>query len=242
MEVALPGSYSLQIIGYVRTPFKEKFGIPRQPGLVPVPGCVEMNPPWDSPELFDELEAFSHLWLTFVFHDCIEQGWRSRVRPPRLGGNQRLGVFATRSPFRPNHLGLSVVKLERIENRKGRVVLHVRGVDLLDQTPLLDIKPYLPYTDAVPEAMGGFAPQAPQQCLDVIFCPAAQEVLQGLAEGEELKSLIEQLISLDPRPAYKDRGDQEHLYGMRLDNLNIRWRVAGRHAEVVEIRRVKSDQ
>ena len=217
---------TLQIIGRVRTPFPEKFGIPRQSGLVEVPGIIEMEPPWDERGFFEGLEEVSHLWITFLFHGVTDQGWKGRVRPPRLGGNRRLGVFATRSPFRPNHLGLSVVRLREIESHGGRrTKLHVFGVDLLDGTPVLDIKPYIPYVDAIPDAHGGFAAEAPGQMLRVRFDPQVEAALAGTKEGRDLIDLIRSLIALDPRPAYASGSRREREYGMRFRQWNIRWIV-----------------
>lgn len=228
-------AFALTAIGRIRTPFHEKFGIPRQSGLVDVAGVVEMLPGYDKPALFDGLETFSHLWLTFVFHQSVSQGWRKRVRPPRLGGNQRKGVFATRSPFRPNHLGLSVVRLEQIQVKEGRVRLHVRGADLLDGTPVVDIKPYLPYVDALPDAAGGFAPHPPSMQLRVVFSDKAERQLQPIPSGETLKTLIKQLVALDPRPAYRKQSDEDRVYGMRLAGCNLRWQVSGNCATIVSI-------
>ena len=231
----MSATFSLAPIGHVHTPFQEKFGIPRQPGLVEVPGMVEMLPGYDKPEMFDGLEAFSHIWVTFVFHQSTDQGWRVRVRPPRLGGNQRKGIFATRSPFRPNHLGLSVLQLDRIENQAGRVRLHVRGVDLLDGTPIVDIKPYIPYADAIPQAKGGFAPQAPSIRLQVVFSDLAQEQLNVLPDGNKLSTLIKSLLALDPRPAYRQIDDESRVYGMRLSGCNVRWQVSGNRVCVLDV-------
>ncbi len=154
-------SYSLEPIGYVRSCFREKFGTPRQPGLIPsATGEIVVHPPYHTPHAFTQLEQFSHIWVLFLFHQALRDEWKPRVRPPRLGGNQSLGVFASRSPFRPNNIGLSPLKLERIEygERPGR--LFVSGIDLLDGTPVLDIKPYVPYADALPEARNDIADAA----------------------------------------------------------------------------------
>ncbi len=196
---------------------------------------MEMQPGFDKPELFEGLEAFSHIWISFIFHQCISQGWRERVRPPRLGGNQSKGVFATRSPFRPNHLGLSVVQLDRIVLDQGRVCLHVRGVDLLNGTPVVDIKPYLPYVDRVEGAVAGFAADRPQVRLEVVFSVSAKEQLQRLSSGEMLKHLIEQLVALDPRPAYQTNTATDRVYGMHLENCNVRWQVEDDVATVIAV-------
>jgi len=199
---------------------------------------LEHSTPWDQLAFFEGLEEASHLWVTFLFHQNREQGWRGRVRPPRLGGNRRLGVFATRSPFRPNHLGLSVLRLTGIESQGSRgVKLHVSGVDMVDGTPVLDIKPYLPYADAPAEAHGGFAAEVPEAKLAVVFVPEVERRLAEMTQGAELARLVESLIALDPRPAYAAGSDQGRVYGMQFYGWDIRWRVddAGRSAQVVEI-------
>jgi len=226
---AVPGAYTLQVIGRIRSPYREKFGIPRQPGLVAVESRLELLPGFDAAEMVEGLEAFSHLWLTFVFHACVAQGWRPRVRPPRLGGNARVGVFASRAPFRPNHLGLSVVELLGIERDDG-LVLRLQGADLLDGTPVLDIKPYLPYVDAIPAARGGFAP-APPAGLQVQFSPASE---RQLADDTALRRMIAAVLSQDPRPAYR-QDDPRRVYGMRLAEVNLRFRIADGIAEVLAV-------
>jgi tRNA-Thr(GGU) m(6)t(6)A37 methyltransferase TsaA len=222
-------TYQLQVIGEIRGPYREKFGIPRQPGLVDVECLLQLRPGFDRPEMFEGLEGFSHLWLTFVFHECQGQGWRARVRPPRLGGNRRVGVFASRSPFRPNHLGLSVVELLGIEQRDG-LSLRLRGADLLDGTPVVDIKPYLPYVDAIPGARAGFAPRLPTP-LQVRF---SEQVRQQLAGDAPLQRVIASVLTQDPRPAYQ-ADDPERLYGMRLAEVDVRFRIVGGVAEVVAV-------
>lgn len=222
--------YSCKVIGLVESPFKEKFGIPRQPGLVAAEGALRMLPPYDDPVMFEGLEGFSHIWLTFVFHANLAQGWQPRVRPPRLGGNAKIGVFASRAPFRPNHLGLSVVQLLGIDDRDG-LRLRLCGLDLLDGTPVLDIKPYVPYTDAIADARAGFAPEAPPARLPVRF---ATETEQLLAERAGLRELIENTLALDPRPAYH-ADDPTRVYGMCLADLDVRWQVVAGVVEVVAL-------
>ena len=164
--------FSFEPVGVIHSCFKEKFGIPRQPGLAPDARAVlELLPPYNRAEAVRGLEGFSHVWLSFIFHACLGEPWKPTVRPPRLGGNRRLGVFATRSTHRPNPIGLSAVELEKIEAAPGRVLLHLKGVDLLDGTPVLDIKPYLPYSDNIPGALGGFAPEMPAAPFEVSFAP-----------------------------------------------------------------------
>jgi tRNA-Thr(GGU) m(6)t(6)A37 methyltransferase TsaA len=219
---------SVTPIGTISSCYKEKFGIPRQPGLVPeARATLELRPPFDRPEAFRGLEAFSHVWLIFLFHQNINSTWKPTVRPPRLGGNHRLGVFATRSPFRPNFLGLSAVKLERIEIRRSRVVLHLAGVDLLDGTPVLDIKPYLPYADSIACATGGFAGTPPQQDLEVIFSSQCRELLQNLEKTgyTNLGRLIVNTLRSDPRPAYYRQQPQKDIFGARILDFDVRWQI-----------------
>ncbi len=222
-------------IGVIRSCFREKFGIPRQPGLVSeARATLELLPPYNPPEAVRGLEGFSHLWLIFVFHEIPAGRWQPTVRPPRLGGNQRLGVFATRSPFRPNPIGLSAVRLERIEIAQGRVVLHLAGADLLDGTPVLDIKPYVPYADGIPDATGGFAPSAPEATLAVEFSPSAAAFCAAWPEGD-LRTLITQILRQDPRPAYERESTAPQRYGMKLYDFDLRWEMRGDTAEVIEI-------
>ncbi len=227
--------YNLTVIGTVRSPYRQRFGIPRQPGLAPsAEGWIEMLPSFDRPEMFDGLSDFSHIWVTFLFHAVIDQGWRPRVRPPRLGGNTTRGVFASRSPFRPNHLGLSVLELLDVDLSHG-ARLRVRGLDIVDDTPVFDIKPYLPYADSLPAARGGYADQAPARRLDVKFSPAALDAVGKLQIDDALLTLIAASLALDPRPAYRATRDEERVYGLQLIDFDVRFRVRNDTAEVVQI-------
>lgn len=219
-----------QPIGIIHSCFKEKFATPRQPGLVPAATAqVEMLAPYNVADAFEGLADFSHIWLNFAFHQTAQQGWKPKVRPPRLGGNAKLGVFATRSTFRPNPLGLSLVKLEAIDTSKG-VILHVSGADLIDQTPILDIKPYLPWVESIPNAKSGFAGDDQVLRLPIEYSEQAQHVLK---QRPELIALIEQVLLHDPRPAYQR--DPERIYGCQLEDINLRWQVGIQHINVVEI-------
>lgn len=224
-------------IARLRAPYKEKFGAPRQPGLAPsVSARVELLPEFASPEAVRGLEGFSHLWLIFLFHQTCDQGWKPTVRPPRLGGNQRVGVFACRSPFRPNPIGLSAVKLLSIDCSGGRVVLEVQGADLVDGTPILDIKPYLPDTDGLLDATGGFAGRTPVAALQVEFKERAQQQLAEFSrKTPDLETIIRETLALDPRPAYKRKNDGGREYGVLLDRYNLRWMVEGERVLVVSI-------
>jgi tRNA-Thr(GGU) m(6)t(6)A37 methyltransferase TsaA len=220
-------------IGVIHSCFKEKFGIPRQPGLVPAARAVlELLPPYNRAEAVRGLEGFSHIWVSFVFHACLDEAWKPTVRPPRLGGNRRLGVFATRSTHRPNPIGLSAVELERIEAGPGRVLLHLKGADLLDGTPVLDIKPYLPYSDVIPGATGGFAATAPGPLFEVNF---SQDALDHCAAVPELELLIRQILSQDPRPAYYGKSNGKRVFGMKLLDYDVKWEVKGETVMVTDI-------
>ncbi|MFO7642499.1 MAG: tRNA (N6-threonylcarbamoyladenosine(37)-N6)-methyltransferase TrmO [Candidatus Competibacteraceae bacterium] len=222
-------------IGLIRSGFREKFGIPRQAGLAPAArATLELLPPYNQPTAVRGLEGFSHVWLVFVFHGLPMGRWQPTVRPPRLGGHRRLGVFATRSTFRPNPIGLSAVKLERIATRQGQVLLHLQGVDLLDGTPVLDIKPYLPYADRIPEATGGFAAEAPTPLAAVEFSPPAAAFCANWPHGD-LRELLVQILRQDPRPAYERDRPAPRRYGMRLFDCDVRWDMRDGVVYVTEI-------
>jgi len=221
-------AYSFTPIGYIRSCFTEKFGIPRQPGLVPeAQALLQITAPFNQPEAFRALETFSHVWIVFVFHAALEHKWKATIRPPRLGGNQRVGVFASRSGFRPNAIGQSVVSLLGIEHQNNTIELRLGGVDVLDGTPVLDVKPYLPYADSIPDATAGYAPSSQMPVLTVLFSHKAAEQCDTLdaVRYPDIKALISGLLGQDPRPAYKDANGQQ-VYGMRLWDLNIRFSVA----------------
>lgn len=221
-------------IAIIRTPFPEKFSVPRQPGLVPAALAeVELIGDYQHTQAIQGIEQFSHLWLTFEFHQ--HSSWQERVRPPRLGGNEQLGVFATRSPFRPNQLGLSVVELVAV-NTTPKVVLTVRGADLVDNTPIVDIKPYIPYVDAITDARAGYAQQKPEQNLEVQFSKASQDKLRAEAsQSPQLKTLITEVLRQDPRPAYHKEQPEPRSYGTTLLHYNIRWYVQQNTVFVEEI-------
>lgn len=262
------------IIGYHRAPLSQKFGAPRQPNLVAMTSVIEMLAPYDTPAAFVGLEDFSHIWISWQFHhnylykdkldkdkhslnnkqqDKNDSNFRPQVRPPRLGGNQKIGVFASRSMYRPSALGLSVVKLERIEMVEGRVLLIISGADMIDGTPIIDIKPYVAYSDALPEAKSGFAPSAPH-LLDVTTTESAYEQFgqiianQRFANGVEKNAkdekltvkafiyntqkqllmsdldTIKALIAQDPRPAYR-RTETESSFVMRYKSVDVSFKL-----------------
>ena len=217
-------------IAHIETDFPEKFGIPRQSGLVEeLAGRVVFMQEYRDPHALRGLEQFSHIWLLWEFSEAKRESWSPTVRPPRLGGNTRMGVFATRSPFRPNPLGLSVVRLERIEYDTPRgAVLHVRGADLMNGTPIFDIKPYLPYVDSKPEALGGFALSTSEDILKV----SLPEELARRVPAEKLEAL-RRVLAQDPRPQYQS--DPARLYTMSFGALEVRFRVEGGTLFVTEI-------
>lgn len=207
-------------IAYVRSCFTEKFGIPRQSGLANnATATLEFVPPYDDIEAFVGLEGVTHLWVQFVFHQNRRQTWKPRVKAPRLGGNKTAGVFATRSPTRPNPIGLSVVALQSIESSKGKAALIISGHDLLDGTPVLDVKPYVPYADCVAEAVNPFATSIDAD-MPVIFSSEAQTSLEKLPVGQ--RALIIEVLQLDPRPAFHN--DLARSYGTTLEGLAVKWR------------------
>lgn len=217
--------YSMEPIGRIRSCFTEKFGIPKQAGLVPAASAhLELLPPYNREEMVKGLDEFSHLWLQFIFHQTVAEGYKPTVRPPRLGGQKRVGVFASRSPHRPNHLGMSVVRLEKVTAGGGRVILELSGVDLLDGTPVVDIKPYIPYSDAISDADCGYTrleiPSKRVILPDAVakFCSVYRQ-----QTGRELYTLIEQTLASDPRPASQRTVGRE--YGILLWDVNVRWKV-----------------
>ncbi len=240
----------LDPIGVIHTCFKEKFGIPRQSNLVDkAPGMLEFFPEFARPDAVRGLEQFSHIWLVFVFHKAVKKDgtWPVMVRPPRLGGNKKVGVFASRSPFRPNPIGMSCVRLEHIEYMSKGPVLHLTGVDILDQTPVLDIKPYLPYSDRLDTARDGFAPAPDNQICQIRFSDtAAAQIREREKSIPNLRAIITQVLENDPRPAYSnaqfssikkdartDGWDNERVYGIRLFDLDLKWQAAGNKIRVL---------
>ena len=213
-------NFTLRTLATVEGCYPEKFGVPRQSGLVPsARGRLVFEP--DVPEAaYGELSQFSHLWVNFIFHDVREGETRWTVRPPRLGGNEKIGVLATRSPFRPNRLGLSLVRLEGV----GRGYLEVSGLDLVDGTPVVDVRPYLPYAEALPEACGGFAGEAPGK-VEVRF-PEKTDLC------EEEMGLIRETLALDPRPAFHK--DPTRVYFLRVRGLEVHWRSNEERVEILK--------
>ena len=208
----------MKIIAYIKTPFREKFGIPRQSGIVNVEGKIIFEKEYRVAEAFRGLEDYSHIWLLWSFSMHEGKGWSPTVRPPLLGGNKRMGVFATRSPFRPNPIGLSCVELKKIEYTKEYgPVLYVSGPDLMDGTPIYDIKPYLPYADAFPEASGGFTDTLEKREIDVVIRTELFDTLPRSVQDEVL-----QILSNNPTPSYKEDGK---LYAMKYDDYDISFEI-----------------
>ncbi len=221
--------HSIKVIARIRSDFPEKFGIPRQSGLVPeLRAKIVFEPEFRNADALRGIEGFSHLWLIWQFSAAVRDTWSPTVRPPRLGGNERMGVFATRSPFRPNAVGLSCVKLEGVAQEDGLgSVLIVSGADLMDGTPIYDIKPYLPYADAHPEARGGFAPAAKE----TIRVECAPELLESVPERQ--RAALLGVLAQDPRPQYQD--DPVRVYGMSFGGWDVKFRVRSGTLEVVSL-------
>ena len=218
-------------IAHIRSDFPTKFGIPRQSGLVDeLRSTVVFEPEFRNADALRGIEGFSHLWLIWEFSECVGKPWSPTVRPPRLGGNTRLGVFATRSPFRPNPVGLSCVRLLGVEQTKDGAVLQIAGADLMDGTPIYDIKPYVPYADCHPDALGGFTTNADDFLLSVDF-PA--ELLRKVPENRQEALLA--VLSHDPRPSYQS--DPDRIYGMEFAGFDIRFRVKDKNLCVTEVNR-----
>ena len=212
----------MKIIGRVMTGFAEKFGVPRQSGIVNTRAKIIFEPEYRNPDAFRGIEGYSHLWVVWMFSEAVREKWSPTVRPPRLGGNKRVGVFATRSPFRPNPIGLSSVKLERLElSREYGPVLHISGADMVNGTPVFDIKPYLAYTDSHPEALGGFTDSVARETLSVVF---PEELRAKLTEEDAAE--LTAILAHDPRPSYQN--DPERVYGMDYGGVSVRFSVDGR--------------
>ena len=230
MTAPIPDTITIEPIAHIRTQFASKFGVPRQSGIVEsLTATIVFEPKYRNADALRGIEGFSHLWLVWGFHQARREddSWTSLVRPPRLGGNEKIGVFACRSPFRPNNLGLSAVVFDSVEETPEHgAVVHVRGADLVDGTPIYDIKPYIPYTDSLPQARGGFAASGAPTKLEV-RCPAS------LTEqiGDQAAALFD-VLACDPRPAFHH--DPERIYGMEFGGFNVRFKV-GDAVEVVEV-------
>ena len=225
-------SVEMQVIAYIHNDFKTKFGLPRQSGLVEeIPSVIVFEPPFRDPAAFRGIEDYSHLWLVWQFSEAKKEHWSATVRPPRLGGNRRMGVFATRSPYRPNPIGLSSVTLtDVVMDEKNGPLLYVTGADLMDGTPILDIKPYLAFTDSHPEADGGFAAAIDPYRLEVDF---PKELLERIP-AEKRAALLGALRE-DPRPSYQE--DPDRIYGLAFGSFDVRFYVREGRLTVVEVKK-----
>lgn len=223
----------IKVIARIHTAFSDKFGVPRQSGLIPdLQGKIVFEPEFRNADAVRGLDGYSHLWLIWQFSKAVREEWSPTVRPPRLGGNERMGVFATRSPFRPNALGLSSVKLEKVEiDAQLGPVLYVSGVDMMDGTPVFDIKPYLAYADSHPEAVGGWSDTAERKVLQVCCSDALQERIPTLQ-----KKALWAILAADPRPRYQN--DPQRVYGMTFAGQNIKFRVENDILHVLEVEQV----
>ena len=224
---------TIRIIARMKSDFPTKFGIPRQSGLVDeLRSTIVFEPEYRNPDALRGIEGFEYLWLIWQFSECADKEWTPTVRPPRLGGNTRVGVFATRSPFRPNSMGLSSVKLLGVEHtQEYGTVLHVSGADLMDGTPIFDIKPYIPYADAHPDAAGGFTDQASDFILDVVF---PEQLLQILPEEKRQAAIA--VLSHDPRPSYQR--SSERIYGLPFAGFDLRFQVTENTLTVIQVNKL----
>ena len=237
---------SMPIIGYMCSPFVEKFGIPRQSNLVNTTSYIKLIAPYDDINAFQAIEQFSHLWLLWQFHandvkksdNAVNKAgiFQPMIRPPRLGGNQKIGVFASRSMYRPSQIGLSVVQLLEIKKVKNELRLYVQGADILDGTPIVDIKPYLAYADAIPDALSGYAPDAPQ-ILQVVWSEEAsiqkQKLLNENICTEQIFQELEQVLAQNPKPAYHD--DTQRVYGLSFANLNVKFQISEQSVKIIDM-------
>ncbi|MBQ3782377.1 MAG: tRNA (N6-threonylcarbamoyladenosine(37)-N6)-methyltransferase TrmO [Lachnospiraceae bacterium] len=223
----------MKVIGHVECLFNEKFGLPRQSGLVnEIKARIIFEPEFRTWDAFKGIEEYSHIWILWNFSESKKDNWSATVKPPRLGGNQRMGVFATRSPFRPNPIGMSCVKLEKaVYDEKLGTILYIQGSDMMNGTPVYDIKPYIPYTDSHPEAVGGFADKVFEHKLSVEI---SKELQMKLSEDELV--VIIKIIEQDPRPSYIN--DEKRLYGVTYGNKNVKFKVKETLATIAEIEEV----
>lgn len=231
----MPERVEMKVIAHIRTEFPTKFGIPRQSGLVSgLRGAVVFEPEYRRPEAFRGLEGFTHIWLIWQFSKAVRETWSPTVRPPRLGGNTRLGVFGTRSPFRPNAIGLSCVELLGIDldTREGPVIW-VAGADLMDKTPIFDLKPYLPYADCRPEAKGGFASEAPEGRLQVDFPLGCLERVPAAH-----REALQEVLACDPRPSYQE--EPGRIYGLSFGGIDVKFTVGEGRLRVLEVNPLSS--
>lgn len=230
----------MEIIAHVQSPFSEKFGIPRQPSLVSAGEfAIEFEAEFSDPAFVKDIEQHSHLWLLFLFHENLDKGYKASVRPPRLGGNKKTGVFATRSSFRPNGIGMSAVKLLSVDISGDKIRLIIESADLLNGTPIVDIKPYIPYSDRIESATSQMAQAAPEQSLAISWSTkSVNQVAQLNSKYPDLSLLIEQVLAQDPRPAYKKNKSDDKIYAISLYDLDIKWRVDNDVCLVISVEKI----
>lgn len=236
MKTTHPLQFSFQQIGIIRSCYLQKFGIPRQPGIATAAEAeLELLPPYNQENTVRGLDNFSHIWVHFIFHKTLEEGWKPTIRPPRLGGKKRMGIFATRSTHRPNPIGLSVVKLKAIKRGNGKLIIHLGAADFLDGTPVIDIKPYLPYADLLPDAYGGVT-AASTEIMSVYFSEKAKKIAKQYEHNtkRQLVTLITQILGQDPRPAYL-RETTGRRHGIALWDINVVWESEGDQFIVTDI-------
>lgn len=228
--------YTFDTIAIVHSCYKDKFAIPRQARLVAAAtASIELLPPYNDIEILRGLEDFSHLWLSFIFHKHVDKGWNTTVKPPRLDGKQRFGVFATRASFRPNPIGLSVVEMDSIEQKNGRLLINIKGADLMDQTPVIDIKPYVPYSDSIPNAKGGFTDHIKEQKLHISFSPeAANDCQKAEKIYPQIKEFISQLLALDHRAYYYKK--IEKIYSTKVYDFDLKWKINDAEVDVLSLK------
>lgn len=221
-------SVSFSPIGTIATPYRQKFAIPRQPNLVNAKGLITLKPDITAPAVFKGIEHFSHLWLLFLFHETCERGWKPAVKAPRLGGNATLGLFASRSTHRPNAIGMSVVRNLGWQQSGAELTLSVEGVDLLDGTPILDIKPYIPYADGCPDATDAFSTSHPTRMRAVSFTDETKKQLRDITQRHaDFEELVSGILAQDPRPAYRQKlDDDERAYHVALYDIDVHWCVS----------------
>lgn len=231
-------TFSFETIGIVHSCYKDKFAIPRQARLVSAAtAAIELIAPYNDIEITRGLEDFSHIWLSFIFHRHVGKGWNTTVKPPRLDGKQRFGVLATRASFRPNPIGLSLVTMDYIEQQGGRLFIHVKGADLLDQTPIIDIKPYVPYTDSIADARGGFTEQIKEQPLQINFSDVAQQDCAiAMKKYPQIKEFIEQLLGLDHRAYYYKKINK--TYSSKVYDYDLKWTITEDRVTVISLQSV----
>lgn len=229
--------FTIEPIGQIESPYKEKFAVPRQPRLVcSARARVRLLGEANCPESVRGIEQFSHVWLLFLFDQNLAAGWKPTVRPPRLGGNERIGVFASRSTFRPNGIGMSAVPLLGVTQQGEQIYLDLGSVDLVDGTPIVDIKPYVPYSDSIPEAMGGYAHAEPELA-EVIWTEKALVELRSQRDVNHIQTVINEVLAQDPRPAYKKKRLDQKEYAVNLFDLNVKFMVNDNLVTVTAIER-----